>query len=120
MQTSETQTDEAAEPVGEEQAPRSLNSTDATTGQPIVQRVLARQQELSTVLAGVPDDNGHLHAEITLALDTVHQLLSGDLQNVPPVVAADMNRWLERNKHVAEVAGAPAEPPALAIVPDEA
>jgi hypothetical protein len=117
MQTSPT-----AEPSVEiaEQAPRVTNSTDATIGQPLVARVQARQQELATALAAVPDDHGHLHAEITLALDTVHQLLTGDLQNVPPVVAADMNRWLERNKHVAETAGAPVEPPALAVVPDEA
>ena len=118
MQTSENPTASSAPTA--DQAPRVVNSTDATIGQPIVARVQARQQELATALAAVPDDNGHLHAEITLALDTVHNLLSGDLQNVPAVVAADMNRWLERNKHVAEVAGAPAEAPALAIVPDEA
>jgi hypothetical protein len=117
MQTSETP---SAEPNIDlaDQAPRVINSTDATVGQPIVARVLARQQELSTALAAVPDTNGHLHAEITLALDTVHQLLSGDLENVPAVVVADMNRWLERSKHVAESAIAPA--PAPAIVPDEA
>ncbi len=122
MQTSENPTVESAEPASADQAPRTVNSTDATSGQPIVQRVLARQQELSTALAAVPDNNGHLHAEITLALDTVHQLLSGDLQNVPAVVAADMSRWLERSKHVAEVAGAPLpEPePEVAVVPDEA
>jgi hypothetical protein len=121
MQTSENPTVEPAELVNPaDQAPKVMNSTDATIGQPIVARVQARQQELATALAAVPDDNGHLHAEITLALDTVHSLLSGDLQNIPPVVAADMNRWLERNKHVAETAAAPIAPPTLAVVPDEA
>ena len=120
MQTSENPTVESDPAQSADEAPRVTNSTDATVGQPIVQRVLARQQELATALAAVPDDNGHLHAEITLALDTVHNLLSGDLQNIPSVVAADMNRWLERNKHVAESAGAPADPPALVPVPDEA
>lgn len=119
MQTSENPTADSAESANADQAPRITNSTDATIGQPLVARVQQRQQELATALAAVPDDNGHLHAEITLALDTVHSLLSGDLQNIPAVVAADMNRWLERNKHVAEVAGAPVPPP-LAIVPDEA
>ncbi len=117
MQTFETPT---SDPV--DVAPRIINSTDATIGQPLVARVQARQQELSTLLAAVPDDNGHLHAEITLALDTVHELLSGDLANVPPVVLVDMNRWLERNKHVAESAVLSPEPapaPVLVIVPVE-
>jgi hypothetical protein len=120
MQTSETPTTEPAATAVDsgDQPVRVINSTDATIGQPIVQRVQTRQQELSTALAALGDGNGHLHAEITLALDTAHQLLSGDLANVPAVVAADMNRWLERNKHVAEVAGTPAPAPAP-TVPDK-
>jgi hypothetical protein len=113
----QTKTTEAAD-----LAPRIINSTDMTIGQPIVARLQARQQELSTLLVAVPDKNGHLHSEITLALDAVQQLLSGDLANVTPIVLADMNRWLQRNKHVAESAVTPAvlpDPPALMVVADE-
>ena len=116
MQTSELPSAESALPT--DQSPRVINSTDATVGQPIVDRVLARKAELETALAAVETTTGHLQAEITLALSTVEALLSGDLKNVPSVVAADMNNWLERNKHVAVSAIPPA--PAPAIVPDEA
>lgn len=102
MQTSPNETTEATETANE--APRFINSTDATVGKPIVERVLLRQAELEEALAACEDPNGHLYAEIALALSTVDSLLSGDLKNVPAVVVADMNNWLERNKHVAESA----------------
>lgn len=104
-------------PAPAAKAPGLVNSTEATLGQPMVERVQARQQELSTLLADVPETNERLRAEITLALDGASQLLSGDLENVPAVVLADMNNWLERAKHVDETAVA--EPPAVACVPDE-
>jgi hypothetical protein len=44
----------------------------------------------------------HTRSDIDLALATIGTLLTGDLEHVPPVVVADMSRWLERNKHVAE------------------
>jgi hypothetical protein len=52
----------------------NINSVDATMGQPLVE----------------------------LALSTIEGLLTGDLKNVPAVVASDMNLWLERHKHLAE------------------
>lgn len=89
--------------------PRIINSTDATIGQPIVERVLFRKAELEEALERVDDPASQLYADISLALSTVEQLLSGDLERVPAVVVADMNNWLERNKHVAESAVVPGQ-----------
>jgi hypothetical protein len=85
-------------------APRHVNSVDATIGQPIVTRVMARKQELEGLLAQLPDDDVRTRGNIVMALDTINELLTGDLEHVPAVVVADMSRWLERNKHVAESA----------------
>jgi hypothetical protein len=85
-------------------APHHLNSVDATIGQPMVARVIARKQELETLLASLSMDDIRTRGDIGLALSTIGELLTGDLTHVPPVVVADMNRWLERNKHLAESA----------------
>jgi hypothetical protein len=86
-------------------APRHINSVDATTGQPIVARVLARKAELEALLDGLGEDELREQSDLHLALATINDLLTGDLENVPAVVVNDMNTWLERNKHLAERAG---------------
>ena len=83
-------------------APRHVNSVDATTGQPIVARVMARRSELEALLATLPEHDLDGQSNIYQALATINELLTGDLANVPPIVAVDMNRWLERHKHLAE------------------
>jgi hypothetical protein len=96
--------------------PRHVNSVDATTGQPLVARVTARKQELVALRAALPDDDQRTRGDIDLALSTIDDLLTGDLDHVPAVVAAELNRWLEANKHVAERADEPApapEPPRI-------
>ena len=85
---------------------RHVNSVDATIGQPLIARVMARKAELESLLAALPSDDVRTRGDITLALTTIEQLMTGDLEHVPAVVAADMNRWLEHNKHLAESAGA--------------
>lgn len=80
------------------------NSVDATTGQPMVIRVQARKAELEARRNTLREDDLHTRSDIDLALGTIGELLTGDLAHIPPVVVADMNRWLERNKHVAESA----------------
>jgi hypothetical protein len=91
--------------------PRHINSVDATTGQPLVARVMARKLELEALLAALPLEDLNARGDIGLALSTIADLLTGDLEHVPSVVAVDMNRWLERTKHVAErnTDSAPAE-----------
>ena len=79
-----------------------VNSVDATSGQPIVVRVMVRKHELEAVLAELPAEDGRARADLELALSTIGAMLTGDLGNVPHVVVVDMSRWLERTKHLAE------------------
>jgi hypothetical protein len=77
------------------------NSTDATRGQGLRARVEARKQELEQALAGLgPDDR--TRNDVEHALNEVCGLLTGDLDRIPHVVAAELNTWLEANKHVNE------------------
>jgi hypothetical protein len=39
---------------------------------------------------------------IETALATVYALMTGDIAHPSDVVARDLNRWLERNKHLAQ------------------
>jgi len=61
------------------------------------------------LLAAVPSDELSLRGDIQLALDTVSELLTGDLTNVPATVVGDMNRWLEDNKYLAKRTVTPAD-----------
>jgi len=99
-------------PKARRPAPHHVNSVDATTGQPIVTRVLTRKRELEAARACLPEDDVRTRLDLDLALSTVSELLTGDLNNVPAAVAADMNRWLEHNKHLAESAVSPVSDPA--------
>jgi hypothetical protein len=75
-------------------------STDATRGQPLAARVLARKDELEDALASL---GRHEHAErqaIMTSLATVYSLMTGDLAHPSDVVARALSRWLERNKHL--------------------
>jgi hypothetical protein len=83
-------------------ATRYVNSSDATMGQPIVARVMARKHELEAALEALPAEDLRARGDIELALTSIGELLTGDLTNVPQVVTADMSRWLEANKHLAE------------------
>lgn len=78
------------------------NSVDATRGQPLGMRVLARKDELEDALAELgPRDAYERHA-IETALAAVYFLITGDLAHPTPLVARDLNRWLERNKHLGQ------------------
>ncbi len=81
------------------------NSTDATRGQPLAARVLARKDELEVALANLgPHENPLLGQAIGTALATIYSLMTGDLAHPSDVVARGLTRWLERNKHLAETA----------------
>jgi hypothetical protein len=78
------------------------NTTDATRGQPLAARVLARKDELEDALAELgPRDATTRHA-IETALATVYALMTGDLAHPSEVVARDLNSWLERNKYLGQ------------------
>jgi hypothetical protein len=76
------------------------NSTDATRGQPLAFRVLARKDELEDALADIGPHHASERARIETALATVYQLMTGDLAHPPAVVAHALNDWLERNKYL--------------------
>jgi hypothetical protein len=78
------------------------NTTDATRGQPLAARVLARKDELEDALADLGPYDALLRQAIETALATVYALMTGDLAHPSDVVARDLNRWLERNKHLAQ------------------
>ena len=81
---------------------RLENSVDATRGQPLAARILARKNELEDVLAELgPHDRVERQA-IETALATVYLLMTGDLAHPSDVVARDLNLWLERNKHLGQ------------------
>jgi hypothetical protein len=77
------------------------NSTDATRGQPLALRVLARKVELEDALADCPRHDVPQRKAIETALTTVYALITGDLAHPPDVIARSLNNWLERNKHLA-------------------
>ena len=76
------------------------NSTDATRGQPLALRVLARKDELEDALADCSPRDACCRIAIETALATVYQLMTGDLAHPPQVVAHALNDWLERNKYL--------------------
>ena len=80
----------------------TIADDDATSGQSILARVMARKTELEALLDGLPEHDLGTQGEIYLELATIHDLLSGDLDNLPSEVIVDMNRWLERNKDLVE------------------
>ncbi len=81
---------------------RHVNSVDASAGQPMVARVMERKVELEALLVGLDPQDSGTRADIEAALALITQMLSGDLTAVPAVVMVDMNRWLERTKHLGE------------------
>ena len=76
------------------------NTTDATRGQPLAARVLARKAELEDALADCGPHEPLRRTALETALVTVYQLITGDLAHPPDVIAVALNRWLERNKHL--------------------
>ena len=78
------------------------NTTDATRGQPLAARVLQRKDELEDALADLGPHDLLMRQAIETALATVYALMTGDLAHPSDVVARDLNRWLERNKHLAQ------------------
>jgi hypothetical protein len=79
---------------------RIENTTDATRGQPLAARVLARKNELEDALADVGPHDVFRRMAIETALAGVYALMTGDLAHPPQVVAQALNAWLERNKYV--------------------
>jgi hypothetical protein len=79
------------------------NSTDATRGQPLGIRAQKRKAELEMLLEKIPADELRARNDIEVAISTVAQMLTGDVTRLSDATAADLNRWLEQTKHLAEI-----------------
>jgi hypothetical protein len=80
---------------------KNANTTDATRGSSLRIRVETRKRELELALDELPPDD-RARPDIQLALSEVGELLTGNLDEIPYVVAAALNTWLEANKHINE------------------
>lgn len=81
----------------------AINPTDATRGESLKLRAIAHKQALEEQLATLaPDDRAR--RELEMALSQIEGLLTGDLDNIPKVVAVELNRWLEASKYISEPA----------------
>lgn len=60
-----------------------------------------RQHELKDVLAGL-DASGSAHTrhDIEAALDALEGLLTGNLDQIPPVVAIQLSKWIDSSKYL--------------------
>jgi hypothetical protein len=77
----------------------NVNPVDATRGQSLRLRVAAHKEALEKSLAKLgPNDRSRRPLES--ALSEVEGLLTGDLDHIPKVVAAELNRWLEATKYI--------------------
>jgi len=70
-------------------------------------RVQARKTELEADLAKL-DPGDRARGDVESALSQVEGLLTGDLDHIPMVVAAELSKWLETSKYLGEQR--PAEP----------
>lgn len=76
------------------------NSTDATRGLRLCDRVLIRKNELEDALAQCGPHDVLRRQVVETALATIYQLITGDISHPSDVVSRDLNRWLERHKHL--------------------
>ena len=58
--------------------------------------------ELEDALVDLRRGDALKRQAIETALATVYALMTGDIAHPSDVVARDFNRWLERNKHLAQ------------------
>lgn len=86
----------------------AANSTAATEGQPLAVRARARQAELEAALAKTPAHDDRTRRDLQLALTTIAELLTGDTEHLTETTSSDINTWLERSKHLGELAPRPA------------
>lgn len=96
-------TEETSLPIEPATVPMHVeNSTDATRGEPLAVRAQKRRAELAQALEKLPSDDTRTRNDIEIALGAVDVLLTGDVEHLSSVTAADLSRWLESSKHLAE------------------
>ena len=83
------------------------NSTDATRGEPLAARAQKRRAELAKALELLPAEELRARNDIEIAMSSLDALLTGDVDHLSDVTAADLSRLLEGSKHLAEVTPKP-------------
>ena len=81
---------------------RIENTTDATRGEPLALRAAKRKAELEAALVAVPADDERARGDIEIALGALSELMAGDIKHLSHVTSAELSRWLEATKHLAE------------------
>ena len=77
-------------------------STDASRGQLLAARVLARKNELEDALGALGPHDELERDAIENALAHIYALITCDLAHPSPLVARQLSSWLERNKYLAD------------------
>jgi len=77
------------------------NSTDSTRGQPLALRALKRKAELEAALDATPVDHKTARNDLEVVITALGNLLTGDVDHLSEATAAELNRVLEQNKHLA-------------------
>jgi len=77
----------------------ATDDTDKTRGQSLKLRVLAHKKALEETLATLSPADRY-RRDVEAALSQIQGLLTGDLDRIPHVVAAELSRWLEATKYV--------------------
>jgi hypothetical protein len=87
-----------------------METSTAKHGQGLRALVQARhrilEQDLNAIQKGAPGKS----ADIEAALSALKALLSGNLDQIPPMVAQELSRWIETSKHLG-TAKVPPVPP---------
>jgi hypothetical protein len=76
------------------------NTVDATRGQPLAIRILARKDELEDALAELALHDTLERQAIETALAAVYMAMTGNLAHPSTALAFELNRWLERTKYL--------------------
>ena len=81
-----------------------------------------RQAELKEVLGRLAADGApQTRHDIEVALDALEGLLTGNLDQIPPVVSAQLSKWIASSKYLgAKEARELAVPPAAPVAPPTA
>jgi hypothetical protein len=87
--------------MNEDSSKTETNTTDGTVGQRLRDRVAARKAELEAAIAS-PTTDERTRSDLQSALGQVEGMLTGNLDQIPRVVAANLSAWLEANKHLDE------------------
>lgn len=82
-------------------APSISTPTSTSTSNPSLRlRVEDRKAEIEADLAQASDDR--IRQDLQDALSQVEGLLTGNLDKIPMVVAAELSKWLEVSKYLGE------------------